>query len=1054
MDNGNNSPLLWQVFACASDSRILSDAENWEVLLLALLALWNRLANNSSALRDGDSMSYRNRFSSLFLILAVVSMSLVIAASAFASPGELNRSEEHAEGELIVVFDGYSMPEAKQAVLDELGYESLEEIETVWNPQSSILEEVCLVRVPSIPCSEAASLAVSHDCVIEAYGNPFYGHEIGGTYIDGVEGRDFEAGAILVRFADGITASEAEDCVSSFGASLDYSGTDLDLLSPVCVLLPDNMSVAFGILHAENDSRVVSASYIPVMRAQGSSPYKAYLVAIDGGVSAERCETLMAELDAVGTLRFRYPSGSAVYHVLTDSVDFSERLSSALGSDLLQCRIDEDFGRVVGCRVVDLHEGFDCAEHELVVGFADGTDLASIEACIEGVGALGETFLESDSLVYLVSLPEGCSVADGVAYFSKSNAVEYVEPNWFYGASYVPNDPGWLQQYNLKLANVPNAWDLTQPVSTVKVAVLDTGIDQAHEDLAGRLDLTNARNFASDGLPSGDIHPRNSHGTHVAGIVAAQIDNGVGVAGVAPDAQILPINVFRFKNGEWLASDADLAAALEYVGTVEGVKVVNLSLSRIYGSSWGDHQQNVANAVSSLNAKGILIVAAAGNNGSDERVFPGDLPECVSVINIDGLCNRYGSSSFGPDKDICAPGVNIVSTVPEHLSGTKYGNMTGTSMSAPVVAGVAAILYSNNPSLTSDEVKAILYSTAADLGAPGFDVEYANGMVDAGKAVGCLNYPVTEYCGYSKYDTAAMQAEAAFPQGCPSVIVVSAESWADGLVASGLAGALGCPVLLSGKEFLPDSTAECITRMGCEQAYVIGGAAVVTAAVESELSRITGSPVVRLAGDYSTDTARIVCDYGTDRGLWSGEMALVSTNRSFYDALSLSPLAVSRKAPILLANSAGTLPEASWDAVSRGSFASMVFAGGEAVISAEALSRAESVCGAGGAVRIAGGSFYETSAAIAEWCCSEGLLGWDGVAFSSGNPNSYSDALCGGVLQGRKGSVMLLMGDTPYSSVALANVKAHASEIFDISFFGGEAVMPGTLRYKIVSASM
>ena len=185
-----------------------------------------------------------------------------------------------------------------------------------------------------------------------AYGNPFYGHEIAGDYVGGIEGRDFEDGAILVRFIDGTTSSDSESFVSSFGATIELSASDVNsdsLSAPIRVLLPEDMSVVFGILHAESGPSVVSATPVYITKQQESSPYSVYLAAFDGDASRERCESLLVEVDAVGTFRFQYSSGASVYSILTKTPDFPASLASLFGSDLLECRMDVMFGPAVIC---------------------------------------------------------------------------------------------------------------------------------------------------------------------------------------------------------------------------------------------------------------------------------------------------------------------------------------------------------------------------------------------------------------------------------------------------------------------------------------------------------------------------------------------------------------------------------------------------------------------------------------------------------------------------------------------------------------------------------
>ena len=261
----------------------------------------------------------------------------------------------------------------------------------------------------------------------------------------------------------------------------------------------------------------------------------------------------------------------------------------------------------------------------------------------------------------------------------------------------------------------------------VKVAVIDTGIDYAHPDLsanyAGGYDFVN-----NDADPKDD----NNHGTHVAGTIAAA-DNGSGVVGVAPGGRLYALKVL---NASGSGSFSNVIKALEWA-VANGIQGTNNS----YGSG-SNPGTLVQQAFDNSAAAGMVHVAAAGNSGNragkgDNIGYPAKYESVIAVTATDSNNKRASFSSTGPDAEIAAPGVSIRSTV----RGGGYANYSGTSMASPHVAGVAALVLGkgvadgNANGLVSDEVRALLQSTADDLGTTGKDNYYGYGLVDADGAI-------------------------------------------------------------------------------------------------------------------------------------------------------------------------------------------------------------------------------------------------------------------------------------------------------------------------------
>ena len=276
-------------------------------------------------------------------------------------------------------------------------------------------------------------------------------------------------------------------------------------------------------------------------------------------------------------------------------------------------------------------------------------------------------------------------------------------------AAHAPNDPYYSKQWGLKRIDAAAAWHRSEGKDVI-VAVLDTGVSP-HEDLPTRMtgwDAINNRSGANDV----DIH-----GTHVAGIIAAARNNGRGIAGVAPKAKVLPVRVCEPNHCP--AAWAGLIWAADH-----GAQVINMSLGpeMMAGAVLGAADPFEVYAA----ARGAVVVASAGNEGEPVCGHPGLTTICVGALDkVGGLA---GFSNYGAAIDVVAPGVDIVSTIP-----WGYGSLSGTSMAAPFVSGVAALLIEMGA--TNVQAASIIMATAEDRGLPGYDHTYGWGVVDAKAAV-------------------------------------------------------------------------------------------------------------------------------------------------------------------------------------------------------------------------------------------------------------------------------------------------------------------------------
>ncbi len=369
-----------------------------------------------------------------------------------------------------------------------------------------------------------------------------------------------------------------------------------------------------------------------------------------------------------------------------------------------------------------------CADGEVLVKFNDDVSEEAAETMLD---ELDSAQLGASGDIIFTDVPEGETVESFVDSLEALSNVEHAQPNYVYTLERSVNDTYIGSQWHLNTIGAFNAWDTTMGSSDIRVAVIDTGVDLNHPDLTGQI-VAQTDVVDNDGSAQDD----DGHGTHVAGIIAAKADNGIGVAGVAPGVKLIAVDVFGFYlNGgtlEFGALTSEVIEGIQYAVS-NGADVINMSLSG------PDYDPAFRNAVDAAVSAGVVVVVAAGNTSSGGITgarYPSDFESCISVIATDSNDMKASWSNFGAEKDIAAPGVSIYSTyydASSHSSGYEY--MSGTSMASPVVAGVVALMLSENPGLSVNDVKNILFSTAVDLCIPGRDEYYGYGRANANAAV-------------------------------------------------------------------------------------------------------------------------------------------------------------------------------------------------------------------------------------------------------------------------------------------------------------------------------
>jgi len=294
--------------------------------------------------------------------------------------------------------------------------------------------------------------------------------------------------------------------------------------------------------------------------------------------------------------------------------------------------------------------------------------------------------------------------------------VKYVVPDSKVEASYIPNDPYWSLQWGPKIIEADVAWDTTVGSSDVLVAIIDSGIEYTHSDLAANYVPLGYDWVNNDNDPIDDA----GHGTHCAGIVAATLNNHIGIAGVA-QVRIMAEKVLN--NAGW-GYYSWLTEGI-YDAVSKGAKILSMSLG---GSSSSELLQD---AVKYAHDQGVLVIAAAGNEHSNAPHYPAAYDSVIAVAAADSSDNVAGFSNFGNWIDLAAPGVDVYST----FLGNSYEYLSGTSMACPHITGVAALAWSVFSDYTVDQITKVLERTADDLGEPGYDEYYGYGRVNARRAV-------------------------------------------------------------------------------------------------------------------------------------------------------------------------------------------------------------------------------------------------------------------------------------------------------------------------------
>lgn len=600
----------------------------------------------------------------------------------------------------------------------------------------------------------------------------------------------------------------------------------------------------------------------------------------------------------------------------------------------------------------------------------------------------------------------------------------------YYGSpvndAYFPN----YQSKDFNSVKALEAWRGFTPKTRPVVAVLDSGIDLNHPDLKNMIYKPyNILNGST--LPVDDV----GHGTHVAGIIGAETNNKIGVASLSKGSYIMPIKIGT-KNG---ISNIDLADGI-YHAVKNGASIINISVG-------GDYSAYVEEACNYAYEKGVLIVAAAGNEGLPYFSYPAAHNTVMAVAASDSRTNSLADfSNYGDWISIAAPGVDIYST---YLSG-KYAAMDGTSMASPMAASLAALLKNHHPGLTNNQLRWIMEASSEEYEG---SLYHSNGRMNAqnsltlfkdySRAYGATSVETSNIISMTGWETASsgvlIPEELEINKNLPSeegrfVILASNQSFPDSLAAGALSYKLDAPLLLTYPNSLRQSTIDTLIELQADKVLIMGGPGAVSDSVKTSIEQL-GYEVHRLMGDDRFETAAAINDYVAKQ---NGKVIITSA-RNFPDALSVSAFAGSEQIPIVFVER-NSIPDSTQKFLNKYKFSKAIVIGGPGVVSDQVLNQLPN------GERIGGIDRFETNRKVINYF--RPTSDFNGVILATGR--NFPDALSGAPVSAKLDYPLVLVDPAkgPAATFDFVKQKAAQSDLPDMITLGGPAVIPPAIVWR------
>ncbi|MFC4713476.1 cell wall-binding repeat-containing protein [Planococcus dechangensis] len=695
----------------------------------------------------------------------------------------------------------------------------------------------------------------------------------------------------------------------------------------------------------------------------------------------------------------------------------------------------------------------DTSANKVIVKVKDGATLSTAKTAGYGVQSVSEFEAEAPKFdsFYVVDLKSGMSASAANQTMSTLEAlpeVEFVEPvqqyslhsdDFYYGEQWSLENKGTgfgIEDADIDFEQMTALADQKNQTETI-TAVIDTGVDYTLADLQNQM-VSKGRDFINE---DDDAWDDQGHGTHVSGIIAAQAGNDYSMTGINQSTKILPIKVL---DASGYGDTEQIAYGIIYAAN-EGADIINMSLG-------GGYSRVLEYAMKYASERGVTIVAASGNDGWEELSYPASSKYAISVGATNRLDLVSDYSSYGEGLDLVAPGTDIPSLLPN-------GNVTllsGTSMAAPHVAGVAGILKAINPSLTPEQIRTLVTVSADDVSfteedrpnyndfpfyeeeygyepkqlAPGYDEISGWGRLNGAGAILAMNdkWNMTErISGASRYDTAVDVSKKGWGASDKAVLATGAD-FPDALSAAPLAAYHNAPLLLTKTGSMPQAVKDELKRLKVKEVFLIGGVGAISTKVEKELNAlgIKQTAIKRISGKNRYETSVNIA-----KEMKNSTQAVVATGTTFADALSIAPVAGSQKMPILLTKPSALSPEVKAHLASK-TYTKTFIIGGKGAVSDSAAKDIKNP------VRLAGASRYDTNSAV----ITHFKASFDPKNMYLATGTNYPDALAGSVLAAKNKAPLVLTSPKSPNAATVKMVKTQLKSVSEIYILGGQGALP------------